>query len=60
MIIKLDGPYTHKSGFSGPIGKLFEKVSDIPVNFGLKALQEENIAELPEDIVRKLSTTQKN
>ncbi|KAG7176844.1 hypothetical protein Hamer_G000031 [Homarus americanus] len=33
LIIKLDGPVTPQSGFSGPIGKLLEKVNELEVNF---------------------------
>lgn len=58
LIIKLDGPVTPRSGFSGPIGKL-DKVNELEVNFNLRPVEgTEEITELPEEIVESLSTDQ--
>ena len=58
MIIKLDGPYVSKSGFTCPIGKLIEKVNDLEVNFNFELKEE--IIELTDEVVNNLSTDQKN
>ncbi|KAG7163197.1 hypothetical protein Hamer_G002281 [Homarus americanus] len=52
----MDGPITPRSGFSGPIGKIFERV-----NFNFKQVKgTEDIIELPVKIVKSLSTDQHN
>ena len=47
-----------KSGFTGPIGKLIEKVNDLEVNFNFELKEE--IIELTDEVVNNLSTDQKN
>ena len=61
LIVKLDGPYISKSGFSGPIGKLIEKVNHLEINFNFEPIRlEEPIIELTEEVINKMSTDQKN
>ena len=61
MIIKLDGPCVSKSGFTGPIGKLIEKVNDLEVNFNFEPVElKEEIIELTDEVVNNLSTDHKN
>ena len=61
LIIKLDGPYIPKQGWTGPLGKLIEIVGEIEVNPNFPAFPEiEDLILLPEEVVSKLSTDQKN
>ena len=61
LIIKLDGPYISKSGWTGPIGKLLERVDEIKVNPDFIPFADvEDLIKLPEEVVCKLSTDQKN
>ena len=61
LIRKLDGPFYPKSGFTGPIGKLLHKVNDLPRNYNFTAMSDaESLIHIPEDVVKKMSTDQKN
>ena len=60
LIIKLDGPYKHKSGFSGPIEILQMIVNTLQFVHNWEPIEvEESIIELP-DVVKNLSTDTKN
>ena len=55
LIINLDGPYTHKSGFSYRIGKLLEKVDTLSVVHDFDPVEaDESIIQLPDDVVANL------
>ena len=61
LIVKLDGPYISKSGFSGSIGKLIENINNLEPNFNFDPVKlEEPIIELTEKVVNNMSTDQKN
>ena len=61
LMIKLDGKYIPKSGWTGPIGKLIEKINTMIINPTFPALADTNdIREIPSEIADKLSTDQKN
>ena len=61
MIIKLDGKYIPKSGWTGPIGKLLQKINQLKRLSTFPALADTNeIREMPPEIVQTLSTDQKN
>ena len=60
MIIKLDGPYIPKSGWTGPIGKLMEKVCELETNCNFTPFKDTaSLVHLPDDIIDGLSTDQK-
>ena len=55
--IKLDGPYITKSGWTGQLEKLIERVYELKVNSDLISFRDvEDIIKLPEKVVCKLST----
>ena len=60
MIMKLDGPYIPKSGWTGPIGKLMEKVGQLQTNWSFTPFKDTaSLLHLPDDIIDGLSTDQK-
>ena len=57
----LDGKTCSANKFKGEIGKLLPKVDELPINYNFKALPGgENLIDLPDDIVKTLSTDQHN
>lgn len=57
LIEKLDGKTSSKDGFTGEIGKLLSKVSEMELNPNFRALPGgEDLIALPEDVVKTLST----
>ena len=61
LISNLDGTTNSSVGYSGPIGKLLSKVNELSVNYNFKAMPGGmDLIYLPENIVKNLSTDQKN
>ena len=60
LIIQIDGKYIPKQGWTGPLGKLLSKVHDLEINWDFTPFPDIDIIELPDDIVKNLSTDQKN
>ena len=61
LIEKLDGKTCSADKFKGEIGKLLPKVDQFKINYNFKALPEgEDMIDLPEDVVKSLSTDQQN
>ena len=60
LIIKLDGPYISKSGWTGPLGKIIERVYELKVNPDFIPFRDVgHLKKLPENIVCKLSIHQR-
>ena len=60
LIIGLDGPTSSDTGFSGPVCKLLAKVNQMEYNSEFMCLSEERpLVEIPEDVLRNMSTDQK-
>ena len=61
LIETLDGKTCSANKFKGEIGKILPKVYELPINYKFKALPGgEDLIDLPEDIVKTLSTDQHN
>ena len=61
LVITIDGKYIPKQGWTGPIGKLLEKVNTLEINPEFTPFPElVDIISIPEDIAKKMSTDQKN
>ena len=54
LIVVLDGPYISKSGFSGPIGKLLEKVNTLKVDMNFDPV--EALESMPSSSYLKMSS----
>lgn len=61
LIESLDGKTDSSNTYKGEIGKLLPKVNELPINYQFKPLPGgEDLIELPDDIVKSLSTDQHN
>ena len=61
LITAIDGPTCSDKGFQGPVGSLLSKVNDMPYNPDFRALPGgEDLINLPEEVVNKMSTDQKS
>ena len=61
LISSLDGKYIPKSGWTGPIGKLIQKINDLKKKPSFPALTDTNeMIEIPQEILKNMSTDQKN
>ena len=61
LVITIDGKYIPKQAWTGPIGKLLEKVNTLEINPEFTPFPElVDIISIPEDIAKKMSTDQKN
>ena len=61
LIETLDGKTCSANKFKGEIGKLLPKVNELPINYKFKPLPGgEDLIDLPDDIVKSLSTDQHN
>jgi hypothetical protein len=61
LIKALDGPFIPRSGFTGPIGKLFHQVNELPRNYNFAPYTDtDSLIKLPDDVINNLSTDQKN
>ncbi|XP_065670747.1 uncharacterized protein LOC136089067 [Hydra vulgaris] len=59
LIEELDGKTTSKTGFSGPIGKLLTKITEMERNYSFKPISiGPGLIELHEEIVEELSSDQ--
>ncbi|XP_047127448.1 uncharacterized protein LOC124808427 [Hydra vulgaris] len=60
LVEELDGKTTSKTGFSGPIGKLLFKVTEMERNYSFKPIfVGPGLIELDEEIIKELSSDQK-
>ena len=60
LMAELDGPTNSKTGFSGPLGKLLDKVNNMRPNFNYKKIDiGPEVPDLPESVVKDLSRDQK-
>ena len=60
LMAELDGKTCSKTGFSGPLGKLLEKVNDMQPNFDFKKIElGPDLPELPAKVESDLSRDQK-
>ena len=60
LIEELDGKTTSKAEFSGPIGKLLTKITEMERNYSFKPISiGPGLIELREEIVKELSSDQK-
>ena len=60
LMAELDGPTNSKTGFSGPLGKLLDKVNDMQPNFNFKKIDlGPDVPDLPDEVVKDLSRDQK-
>ena len=57
LIIQIDGKYSPDQGWTRPLEKLLSKVHDLEINGDFTIFP---IIELPDKIVKNLSTNQKN
>ena len=60
VIFGLDGKYIPKQGWTGPLGKLLGTVDSLDINWEFKSFPDlVNIIEIPEVVVKNMSTDQK-
>ena len=60
LMAALDGKTCSKTGFSGPLGKLLDKVKYMQPNFAFKKIElGPEVPELPDDVEKDLSRDQK-
>ena len=60
LVILLDGPTNSNTGFTGPVCKALNSVTDMPINIKFKPITiGPELIELEDDVVKDLSTDQK-